>query len=521
MWNWRFNYQKVGTMFDGKYTDWNYKKIKNIIEYYGHQYFFEKKILDLGCGHGDIGAAFYRLGSDVTLVDAREEHLKIAAKKFPGIKTQKVDLDREWVFGGTIFDIILSLGVGCHLKNFEAHLKQICRHAKEVILETSVCDSDDSHLIVSANENKAVYDWSYNGFSSKPTTANVERIFAECGFSFKRVDNPKFNSGKIIYNWKPLNNKECIPEKRRIWFAKNENVNVQLTAKPEVIKPSSPSPNPYIAETISPIKENFNTSSIVVPQSSITVSPVSEKIKIKTAVCISGFLRTFELCYDSIVKNILNKLDCDVFIHTWDVIGANLRHFDRKVSGLYTAGFHDKIHKMYAPKKMIVEPAINWELTPIMIKQIEHGRDPRGVLSMFYKIKACNDLKKEYEKENNFTYDCVIRLRADLTFQAPIPVDLGTNFNSLYIPRFGDFGGINDQLAYSGSQTMDKYCEMFDRIEEYLTLGVRINPEQLLKFHLVKNSLNIERVDWKYFIKRSDGSVQNNESFERQIGFIR
>ena len=55
---------------------------------------FYKRILDLGCGHADISGVFYRLGADITVVDARQDHLKIAQKKFPGIKAVKMDLDK-------------------------------------------------------------------------------------------------------------------------------------------------------------------------------------------------------------------------------------------------------------------------------------------------------------------------------------------------------------------------------------------------------------------------------------------
>jgi 2-polyprenyl-3-methyl-5-hydroxy-6-metoxy-1,4-benzoquinol methylase len=129
-------------MFDGKYIDWNQKKIKAIISNYGFEYFHGKKILDLGSGHGDIGASLYRLGSEVTCVDAREEHLKTAGKKYPGIKTLKADLDRDWPFQTSKFDIILDLDLICHLRDYKKHIASICSAANFIVLETAVADTD-------------------------------------------------------------------------------------------------------------------------------------------------------------------------------------------------------------------------------------------------------------------------------------------------------------------------------------------------------------------------------------------
>src|SRR5579863_7669358 len=125
-------------MFSGPSSDWNQKKIKAIIEHYGHQFFVHKKVLDLGCGHGDLGGVLHRLGADVTAVDARQDHLKMVAKKYAGVKTIKADLDGAWPFYGKSFDVIVDVGVLCHLKNFDEHLRNVCNSTTYLILETAV-----------------------------------------------------------------------------------------------------------------------------------------------------------------------------------------------------------------------------------------------------------------------------------------------------------------------------------------------------------------------------------------------
>ena len=205
-------------MFNGPYVEWNQKRIKAIVEYYGHQFFLKKKILDLGCGHGDISGVLHRLGADVTAVDARQEHLKIVSKKYSGVKITRADLDQPWPFHGKVFDLTLDLALLCHLNNFEEHLKNVCASSSYLVLETAVLDSDDPNACIVRSDNKNIYDGSFNGFSSQVSAANIERVLTKCGMSFQRLDKVKFNAVPYVYDWHNHNDKSFDINKRRIWF---------------------------------------------------------------------------------------------------------------------------------------------------------------------------------------------------------------------------------------------------------------------------------------------------------------
>lgn len=240
-------------MFDGKYLEWNQKRIKGIIDFYGHKFIYFKKILDLGCGQADISAAMFRLGADVLALDAREEHLKIAGKKFPGLKTIKADLDRGWPFpNNRHFDMILDLGLLCHVRDYEAHLKTICGATTHLVLETAVCDSDDPNKCIISTENKNIYDLSANGVSSRPTAAAIERVLTDAGMNFKRMDNAKFNASGYTYDWVVQNTDDTSLTKRRIWFAVKKTSPIQIAQpKPPTppLAPSYPPPPPSFFQT--------------------------------------------------------------------------------------------------------------------------------------------------------------------------------------------------------------------------------------------------------------------------------
>lgn len=246
--------------FNGRYLEWNQKRVKGIIEFYGHKFFYCKKILDLGCGYADISASLLRLGSEITALDARPEHLKIVNKKYPEIKTVKADIDRGWPLAGKKFDVILDLDFLCHIDNYEQHIKQVCASTSHLILETSVCDSDDPYKCVMIAENKGNYDMSVNGKGSRPTAAAIERVLKECNMDFRRIDSEKFNSGPYQYDWQEKNKGECNINNRRIWFAVSPTSKVKFNPPPappvkqQIILPAAPiSPQQYV-ELSSPKK---------------------------------------------------------------------------------------------------------------------------------------------------------------------------------------------------------------------------------------------------------------------------
>jgi len=210
-------------MFDGKYFDWNSKRIKGIIDYFGYKFFYNKKVADLGCGHADLSGVLYRLGADITAVDVRQDHLKVVSKKFPGVKVIRANLEGPWPFHGTKFDMILDLGLVCHLASIDEHIKAACASTTYLILETAVCDSDDPNKIIHIPEAKEVYDLAFNGTGSRPSAAYIERLLTNYGMTFKRMDKDKFNSSEFKYDWIERNDNSTDIHKRRIWFCvKNE-----------------------------------------------------------------------------------------------------------------------------------------------------------------------------------------------------------------------------------------------------------------------------------------------------------
>ncbi len=211
--------------FDGEvYTELKRNRIKVIVNHFGGDWFVGKKLLELGCGHADMGNIFYMLGSDLTVTDARKEHLEVVKSKYYYLKRVLYDLDnKDWPFE-KYYDLILNMGILYHVKEFEQLLKNCLSNCKNMFLESVVSDSDDPNFVTYRQEGIGI-DQAFNGIGCRPSGANIERIIKEKGFSFERCFEKDLNSLDNLFDWKPKNSGHFIRfidgksvHLRRAWF---------------------------------------------------------------------------------------------------------------------------------------------------------------------------------------------------------------------------------------------------------------------------------------------------------------
>lgn len=208
------------------YLELKRNRVKTIVNHFGGEWFDGKRILELGCGHADMGNIFYMLGADVTVTDARMTHLEVVKEKYPYLERVVHDLNNEeWTFGKD-YDLILNMGTLYHLEKFEQMLKNCFLNCKNMFLESIVSDSDDPYFVKYPMEDgrDSGSDQSFTDIGCRPSWANVERIIQENHFSFERYFNRGLNSESNLFDWIPQNSLECgcyIDEKffwlRRAW----------------------------------------------------------------------------------------------------------------------------------------------------------------------------------------------------------------------------------------------------------------------------------------------------------------
>ena len=120
----------------------------------------------------------------------------------------------------------------------------------------------------------------------------------------------------------------------------------------------------------------------------------------------------------------------------------------------------------------------------------------------------CNELKKEYEKDNNFVYDLVIRTRYDLAYHNPIIVTehLEANNKIAVLKNYQEdqdiFQSLNkpmpDIFSFSNSKNMDIFCSVFPNMQEISkNLDIPFGERYLGEWVRNKNKIELYKFDSK------------------------
>jgi len=210
----------------------------------------------------------------------------------------------------------------------------------------------------------------------------------------------------------------------------------------------------------------------------------------KIAFLMVGRLDTFEDMYPSLKENILDSLSPDIFFSGY----PNKKGIDY---------CKEKIEELWSPKKYILREYnedVRREIHPsdeIFNQNKRTEATPQTWLSGIYNVKLCNQLKNEYQTENNFCYDVVIKSRTDLRWYKSISneeLELAKN-GSILIPTAWDFKtihplGTSDVVAISNSNGIDKYASLIDSIDTYWNEGNIFHPESFVGIHIERTGLN-------------------------------
>lgn len=184
----------------------------------------------------------------------------------------------------------------------------------------------------------------------------------------------------------------------------------------------------------------------------------------KKAISFSGQCRFVKEGLESLKRNLHDFENYDIFIHAWD--GALAKDCD-----------------LYKPKKIKIEPQKN--VIPAIVKECTEAHFIH--FSMFYTMKESLNLKSEYEKENGFTYDLVIRTRFDISLESYLSPEHYNLEAGVYSPDVcANPSVISDWFNFSNSKTIDLYKIIYDNIISYHRQGVMITSGEELITHMLK-----------------------------------
>ena len=178
----------------------------------------------------------------------------------------------------------------------------------------------------------------------------------------------------------------------------------------------------------------------------------------KMAILLCGHMRTYDKTIESWKKYIPNFDDIDIFIHTWDTIDRLTSGFYKTSNKTYAVDIKD-ITNIYKQKDIIIEKQ-NLDSTEFIWPNSTESI--KGSFLYFESWYKANQLKQNYEKKHNFTYDLVIKLRPDIFLKEPLLLNnINTNFVYVFGRLNNDFSTkYNYQLTGKDFKLLNKQCSI-------------------------------------------------------------
>ena len=130
-----------------------------------------------------------------------------------------------------------------------------------------------------------------------------------------------------------------------------------------------------------------------------------------------------------------------------------------------------------------------------------------GVWMMYYNLLKVNQLRIDFQRQQNVEYDFILRVRSDSNLNRPIDMSqLTINHDEIYMPSNNWFGlpGLyaNDQFAIGKDQSVTTYCDIVHSIKKYNDSGIAFHPETLLAQHLLANNIKTIKGNFESTIRQ-------------------
>lgn len=261
------------------------------------------------------------------------------------------------------------------------------------------------------------------------------------------------------------------------------------------------------------------------------------------ALCLYGQMRTYEDCFP-FFQDIINPLDPDIFIHTWENKGGitNMPSQHTDSAPRDHKVYKQELKKIYSPEKVVVEKfheryykKLKNVCPPEEIRK--HDRYVKSCLPLLYKIYECNRLKKKHENNRGNEYDVVIVTRPDIAVFSPIPDKILDSTDSIWelrSQRSNDTKVLDDLIVISSSKNIDVYSSTFTQCEDYWDLAVSseeetypVGAQELLYHQVVNSGIEIKQpddrrrgTDWEIIRYGMDLSVYDRNSIFQYLHIL-
>lgn len=225
----------------------------------------------------------------------------------------------------------------------------------------------------------------------------------------------------------------------------------------------------------------------------------------KTALVLTGHMRTWEKASDSLLKNFIDKYDPDVFISTWTNKGywVSPDHDPRgkginENSPMLNSNDLDAIEDFFLPVELKLdsfETSFEFKFKDRAEKYLPFCQEirPINIISQFYKIYSGLSMVENYVAKTGKEYDLVIRTRPDIIW-SDFSVDFSPQSFYTNYHRNHTGQGTGDMLQVSGFKQMMAFKKLIFHLDELTAYNNRFCPHMFVDTYL-KNFIGIDYIE--------------------------
>ncbi|MCO1238253.1 acyltransferase, partial [Escherichia coli] len=232
----------------------------------------------------------------------------------------------------------------------------------------------------------------------------------------------------------------------------------------------------------------------------------------RTAICVSGMMKIDDSAMRSLYQKIAEPLNADIFLHTWDKIQVwsgearksgfwqrqfklpdnkiphPLRDIDKfkekfpRTGNLLLSTITDDINVHFSATHPLIKMSVienedvalhNWLNNKSFMSRGNYNQ-----FKMYYGIKRVFELLKEYEENNGFKYDVIIRTRPDMFITKEFDIErLNQAKENSIVVNCGSVGP-NDGIFYALRQDYEKIVSIWDEMLQSESLSPFLNFEK-------------------------------------------
>ena len=192
----------VHTIFDSAvYVEARQARLRNLFAHMDPTRLAGARVLELGCGTGELGQAFVERGALVVSLDARPDHIAELRRRYPDREAHVADLEAWDPTAMGSFDAILCFGLLYHLSTPAAFLAACTRAADTLYLETVVLDSSEPIWLPVDEEGD---DQAFSSRGCRPSPSWITDELTRHGFSTCDISTGAANWGPpapSVFDW--------------------------------------------------------------------------------------------------------------------------------------------------------------------------------------------------------------------------------------------------------------------------------------------------------------------------------